>query len=108
MDTDHYRQTLLEMKQDISNRLSAIEKDMLHEGMSADWSDQASERENDEVLESLGNVSEQELEMINLALQRIENGNYLQCIECGEDITPARLDLLPFTCYCVDCAENIE
>lgn len=108
MNTDRYKQVLLEMKQDISGRISAIDKDIRHEGMSADWAEQASERENDEVLESLGNSSEQELAMIVFALQRIESGDYLHCDECGEDIPAARLELLPFTPHCVNCAEKIE
>ena len=108
MDTNRYKQVLLEMKQDISSRISAIDKDIRHEGMSADWAEQASERENDEVLESLGNSSEQELAMVNFALQRIESGDYFRCAECGEDIPAARLELLPFTAHCVHCAEQCE
>ena len=108
MDTNDYKQILLDMKQDITNRISAIARDIRHVGMSADWSEQASERENDEVLESLGNSSELELLKVNYALKRIENGNYFQCDECGADIPPARLELLPFTAHCVDCAEKIE
>jgi DnaK suppressor protein len=108
LDPDQAKQRLLELKQEVSSRIDAIDRDIRHEGMSADWTEQASERENDAVLESLGNSSEQELAMINLALQRIDNGSYFQCGRCGEDIAIARLDLLPFTAYCVDCAEQIE
>ncbi len=108
MDTNDYKQVLLDMKQDITNRINAIDRDIRHEGMSADWSEQASERENDEVLESLGNSSELELLKVNYALKRIEDGSYFQCDECGADIPPARLELLPFTAHCVDCAEKIE
>lgn len=108
MNTDDYKKVLLEMKQDLTDRITAIDKDIRHEGMTADWSEQASERENDEVLESLGNTSEQELLMIKFALKRIEDGNYFQCDECGTDIPEARLELLPFTAHCVDCAEQIE
>jgi len=96
------------MKKDLTHRISEIDRDIRHEGMSADWSEQASERENDEVLESLGNTSEQELLMIKYALRRIEDGNYFQCDECGKDIPPARLELLPFTAHCVNCAEKIQ
>ncbi|MCP4983091.1 MAG: TraR/DksA family transcriptional regulator, partial [Gammaproteobacteria bacterium] len=46
--------------------------------------------------------------MIKFALHRIDNGNYFQCDSCGEDIPPARLELLPFTAHCVNCAEKIE
>lgn len=108
MEANDFKKRLLEMKQQVSKRISEIDRDIRHEGMSADWSEQASERENDEVLESLGNTSEQELLMIKYALKRIEDGTYFQCDECGEDIPPARLELLPFTAHCVDCAEKIE
>lgn len=108
MDRNDYKQVLLDMKQDITDRINAIDRDIRHEGMTADWSEQASERENDEVLESLGNSSELELLKINYALKRIDDGSYFQCDECGADIPPARLELLPFTAHCVDCAEKIE
>jgi phage/conjugal plasmid C-4 type zinc finger TraR family protein len=108
VDTDHYKQILLDLKSEVSGRINAIDRDIRHEDLSADWSEQASERENDEVLESLGNSSEQELSMIKFALIRIDEGNYFQCAECGEQIPSARLDLLPFAAHCVDCAEKIE
>ena len=108
MDTDHYKQILLALKSEVSGRINAIDRDIRHEDLSADWSEQASERENDEVLESLGNTSEQDLSMIKFALMRIDEGYYFQCAECGEQIPTARLDLLPFTAHCVDCAEKIE
>jgi len=108
LDENDFKKKLIELKQEVTHRISSIDRDIRHEGMSADWSEQASERENDEVLESLGNSSEQELEMIKFALLRIENGTYFQCDKCGEDIPTARLELLPFTAHCVDCAEKIE
>jgi len=108
LDTNQYRKVLLDLKQEVSGRIDAIDRDIRHEGMSADWSEQASERENDGVLESLGNSSEQELSMIKFALMRIDEGNYFSCNECGDDIPLARLDLLPYTALCVNCAEKIE
>ena len=108
MDTNRYKQILLDLKSEVSGRINAIDRDIRHEDLSADWSEQASERENDEVLESLGNSSEQELSMIKFALLRIEEGNYFNCVDCGEQIPSARLDLLPFTAHCVSCAEKIE
>ena len=108
MDTHHYRKVLQQLKTEVSSRINAIDRDIRHEGMSADWTEQASERENDEVLESLGNSSEQELAMIRLALTRLDEGCYFDCAECGHSIPTARLDLLPYTAHCVDCAEKNE
>ncbi len=107
-DENRFRKRLLDMRNELTRRLRSIDHDIRHEGMTADWSEQASERENDEVLESLGSNSEVELRMIEHALRKIEDGNYFLCDNCGEDIPAARLELLPFTPYCVRCAEEFE
>ena len=101
---EHFKKMLLTRKDDITKRINAIDKDIKHEEMSSNWTEQATERENDEVLESLGNASEQELVMINNALKRIDTGEYFICSNCGKDIPPERLELLPFTSHCVNCA----
>lgn len=104
---EHFKLKLLLLKEEMAQRIDAIDKDMKHEGMSSNWTEQANERENDEVLESLGNASENELLMINKALKRIDNGEYFSCSNCGENIPAARLELLPFTSHCVNCAEKL-
>jgi len=105
---EFFKDKLLTLKTEMSQRIEAIDKDIRHEGMSADWEEQATERENDEVLESLGNASEDELAMINEALKRIDSGDYFECSQCGESIPQSRLELLPFTTHCVSCAEKLE
>jgi RNA polymerase-binding protein DksA len=104
----HFKQKLIRLKDDMSQRIASIDKDIKHEGMTADWTEQATERENDEVLETLGNASELELDMIKHALQRIDSGEYFSCSGCGETIPEARLELLPFTTHCIKCAEKLE
>ena len=107
-DVGQFKQKLEALKTEVTHRISALDKDIRHEGMTADWTEQASERENDEVLESLGNASTTELLMINRALKRINDGEYFSCSLCGEAIPTARLKLLPFTTNCVNCAEKLE
>ena len=102
----HFKTKLLNRKDELTLRINAIDKDIRHEGMSADWTEQATERENDEVLESLGMASEDEVLHINQALERIEAGNYFSCRSCGQDIPVSRLELLPFSTTCVSCAEK--
>jgi len=104
---EHFKQKLLTLKTEMTQRINAIDKDIKHEDMPSNWTEQATERENDEVLESLGNSSEQELLMINAALKRIDSGDYFSCSICGEEIPSDRLELLPFTTHCVSCAEKI-
>lgn len=105
---EHFKQKLTILKDEVTQRIADIDKDIKHEGMSSDWTEQATERENDEVLESLGNTSEHELLMINRALQRIDSAEYFSCSSCGQPIPEARLELLPFTTHCIKCAEKLE
>ena len=87
----------------LRGRLSSIE-DELESHDSKDWEDLATEREGDEVLETLGLSGQQEIRMIEAALQRIVDGEYGHCAKCGAVITAERLDALPFTPFCRDCA----
>jgi len=107
-DLEHFRNKLLALKQEATERLEAIRKDIRHEDIPKDWEDRASETENDETLESLMLLTERELEQINAALARIESGDYFTCSECGAPIPEQRLELLPFSTLCVNCAEQHE
>ena len=48
------------------------------------------------------------LNKINDALSRLEQGNYGNCFECGEEIAEKRLRALPFAVRCKDCEEARE
>jgi DnaK suppressor protein len=45
---------------------------------------------------------------IKAALRRIEDGTYGECDECGEDISPNRLQARPVTTYCIRCKTKRE
>lgn len=48
------------------------------------------------------------LDLIELALERIEDGTYGDCDECGSKIPKARLNALPYAPHCVKCAGMAE
>lgn len=53
--------------------------------------------------------NEQEtIERINAALDRIQLGSFGQCDECGGPIGKARLQALPYTPHCIECARKLE
>jgi len=56
------------------------------------------------VLEALGQTEQAEVRRINAALGRIGGGTYGTCQTCSDDILAARLNLLPATPFCKDCA----
>ena len=102
-----------EQKQKLLDRLAELDtnihryEDELDAPHSRDDEDRAIETEQDEVLESLGKAGLEEIRMIRAALDRIENDTYGVCQQCGEDILPARLDVLPFTPLCRTCARKV-
>jgi RNA polymerase-binding transcription factor DksA len=48
------------------------------------------------------------LEQIEAALERIEDGVYGHCEECGVKIPRARLNAVPYAIMCVRCASRYE
>lgn len=48
------------------------------------------------------------LTLVNNALQRLEDGTYGQCLQCGQPIAPKRLEALPWAERCVICEEQLE
>ncbi|OQX34224.1 MAG: dimethylmenaquinone methyltransferase [Oceanospirillales bacterium LUC14_002_19_P2] len=100
-------QRLKTRQDELERRVANITRDVTRKA-SADWSEQAQERENDEVLDALGNEAVAELRLIQKALERIEEGDYGLCTGCGGDIPVARLEIMPYTDLCVKCAENQE
>ena len=57
---------------------------------------------------SLLQKDEGTLELLEAALERIEEGVYGTCQECGGRIPKTRLNAIPFTPHCVKCASKIE
>jgi len=50
----------------------------------------------------------EELQQIDTALRRIDEGTYGECIECGTDIEFARLEAQPTALRCLDCQAQYE
>ncbi|TAN42360.1 MAG: TraR/DksA family transcriptional regulator [Nitrospirae bacterium] len=45
---------------------------------------------------------------IDIALQKLEDGSYGLCEDCGDDISEERLRIMPFAIFCRDCQEKKE
>ena len=88
----------------LQSRLEKLKRDAtrLHSGDSAE---QAQERENDEVVDAIGNETAQSIRVLQAALARIDDGSYGYCEVCGEAIAEGRLEAIPEATRCVDCAD---
>ncbi|MDR9392982.1 TraR/DksA family transcriptional regulator [Roseovarius sp. SYSU LYC5161] len=101
--TENYRKALLARLAELDKRLHRIETE-LDEPASKDWEEAAIENEGDEVLEQLGVSGQNEIARIRAALQRIRDGQFGICTQCGNPISEERLDILPDTPLCRNCA----
>ena len=100
-----------QLKEDFTQRIIALQArvNSIHgdfaDGRNADWAEQASERENDEVLNALESEAKIEIQQLSNAITRIEDGSYGTCTVCGNDIAIARLNVQPAATKCIQCAE---
>ena len=103
MSTDERKEALASKLADLEIRLAGVKKDIT-KTLSSDFAEQATERENDDVLEEIARETQTSIQHLRAALQRLGEDSYGICASCGQDITEERLDVLPETTFCVNCA----
>jgi DnaK suppressor protein len=94
-------------KAELEDRIARLARDQRHadEPVEKDFEEQATQRENDDVVTELLNESRIELQKINIALARMESGDYGVCRSCGADIGEGRLNAVPEATLCIKCAK---
>jgi RNA polymerase-binding protein DksA len=105
-DTAAFKARLEAELEELESRQSRIAED-LAEPLNPDSSEQAVEMEDDASLEGQGALIAKEIASVKRALARIEDGTYGECVRCGEEIAPARLEARPEAALCIDCAKFV-
>ncbi|MFZ5451245.1 MAG: TraR/DksA family transcriptional regulator [Thermodesulfobacteriota bacterium] len=95
-----------EVKQQLKSSIGDGYQEML--ATARDEEDQASVSLLAETQLALLGPKRQELEAIEEAIQRLENGTYGQCENCGLNIEPRRLEIMPETPLCRNCQQMRE
>ena len=105
---DKFKQQLLDLREEYNRKIGEIDSDVHHknEPVEKDFAEQATQRENDDVLNALSQDAKQIVSQINSALHRIETGDYGFCTECGAEISEERLKIVPYAALCIKCAEK--
>ena len=108
------RQMLLRKKDEIQSRVAGDLGEKMAEDISAtlgsgmeegDLSTLETERDLDYGLLTMYTNT---LRNIEHALEKLDDGTYGTCEECGQDIVEKRLEAMPFARYCVDCQKEKE
>ena len=103
--TDAARARLEAQMIELEGRLARIAAD-LAEPLAADSSEQAVETEDDASLEGQGALITREIASIRRALERIDEGTYGDCVQCGGAIAEGRLEARPEAALCIECARQ--
>jgi DnaK suppressor protein len=113
MNLQHFEQVkerLLRMRAELLRGVSesyATCRELGQDGV-PDIGDMSANAYNRDVLFNLSETQRQQIRDIDAALERIDSGDYGTCMNCGETIDQRRLEVRPFSRYCIECKTDIE
>ena len=112
LDIERYRRQLLALRLRLRDETQSLTQRALDAAATSRMPIHMAERGTDEATRECDlTLSRQEasvLERIEAALERIEDGVFGICLATGKPIPEARLDVIPYTEFCVEYAEQLE
>lgn len=105
-----YEKRLRQHQRELEQALASTVEQALagNAGDTQDIADQAVSGYQKEMMLSQSTVSNAQLRLVRMALNRIAEGTYGDCVRCDQSIGAKRIEALPWTPYCIDCQERIE
>lgn len=105
-----FKKRLEERQQALRKTVSRTEEDgrIADQDSAQDIADRAASSYTKEFLFSQSNNERQLLQMVETALARIREGDFGECVNCGNEINVKRLEAVPWTRYCIECQEKRE
>ena len=105
-----FKKRLEDRQRELRQNVSRNEQDGRAADMDSaqDIADRASSSYTKEFLFHQSSNERQTLQMVEAALNRIREGTFGECINCGNEINPKRLEAVPWTRYCIECQEKLE
>lgn len=109
-EKEEYRKLLLEKKKSIIKKLSQFynESKEIETDTALDLVDKADTFYTKEFLLGLTDSERELLTMIDQALERLEKDEFGICQICHKEIGKKRLQVIPWTPYCIECQEKKE
>lgn len=115
-DIKFFKEMLLELRRRMHGDVSTIQKSATKKNRADDSdnrtsmpthpADIGSDNFDQEFALSLAEVGSGRIREVEEALEKIENGTYGVCEECGSRITKKRLEAIPYAALCIDCANK--
>ena len=105
-----YQDKLLQRRESLLGQVQAAEAYSRERDAEAtqDPADMAANAYTKELLMSMSTNDRQLLQSIDTALERIGDGDYGKCANCGQPIQEKRLEAVPWARHCIRCQDMIE
>ena len=108
--TKSYRDKLLARRESLFSQVTEAEMSSRERDLEAtqDPADMAANAYTKELLISMSANDRKLLQLIDDALERVERGEFGECVNCGEPVAEKRLDAVPWARYCLKCQDLQE
>ena len=104
---ENFRHRLVELRSRSRGELNRMIQVIQEDGRSPGEHDRGTSESLDKEIE-VEHTEEEIHRHVNAALERIENGSYGVCEDCGKKIPEVRLEAIPYTSCCVACETEHE
>jgi len=107
----HFRQKLLEKRTELISVVQKTEdygRQVNTEAEGMDLADKASSSYTKEFMFSKSDGDRQLLQEVVDALRRLDEGEFGDCMNCGEEVNRKRLEAVPWSPFCLNCQEKAE
>jgi DnaK suppressor protein len=108
--TKSYREKLMDRREGLVGQVQEAEAYSRQRDAEAtqDPADMAANAYTKELMVSMSANDRQLLQLIDDALERMEDGEYGECIHCGDPIQEKRLEAVPWARHCLRCQDLNE
>jgi DnaK suppressor protein len=109
IDLKHYKKLLLAQMKDLQTHGADTLSSMIDRSVEiADPIDRATEDASTSYVLRIRDREKKLISKIQAALDRIEDGTFGYCDECGDEIGKGRLEARPVTTLCIECKTKQE
>ena len=112
-DLEYYN-ALMKLRGEVSEQMrvcadSALDAENFEKrGVTTHMADVSSDNSRNEIALRMLSEDGDIIALIDDAIERLVNGEYGKCLDCGEDISEARLRVRPHALFCIQCKSRHE
>lgn len=108
IDLGEIREELEEMRAELDMQIEEEKENVRAESANPDRTELAHSYDFGQRKSALLDRLEEQHNLVDEALQRLDEGTYGQCTNCGQEIAPGRLKAMPQASLCIECQERME